>query len=282
MTLSDIAEKSGLNEEERILFDEYTKNRFEGAEEITTPDTSFLTLWERIVLYAEMYGADMAVNDKICPKRPVSFNSPGTLSMKMYDSAAGRIPVIYVRDTDDFEQLVTNVAYRGVRPESISQTGASFIHGAKTRLIILSAKPYSNVPANELGLEDENDWAERSLILRQDHECTHYFTRQTYGITNNILHDEIMADLIGMYEAFGFYRAEWFLRFMGIIPGSGNRSEVYTKGLPENVCRAVHELAVLSANGLERWSEGDGFKKMTKPERIKFMCKAGLEGFINL
>ena len=69
---------------------------------------------------------------------------------------------------------------------------------------------------------------------------------------------------------------------MGIIPGSGNRSEVYTKGLPENVCRAVHELAVLSANGLERWSEGDGFKKMTKPERIKFMCKAGLEGFINL
>ena len=282
MTLSDIAEKTGLNEEERTIFDEYTKNRFEGAEEIETPDTSFLALWERIVLYADMFGADRVINDKICPKRPVSFNSPGTLTMKMYDSAAGRIPVIYVCDTDDFEQLVTNVAYRGVRPESISQTGASFIHGAKTRLIILSAKPYSNVPANELGLEDENDWAEKSLILRQDHECTHYFTKQTYGITNNILHDEMMADFIGMYEAFGFYRAEWFLRFMGIISGSGNRFVVYTNGLPENVCRAVTELAVISANGLERWSQSDGFKKMTKPERIKFMCKAGLEGFINL
>ena len=117
MTLSDIAEKTGLNEEERILFDEYTKNRFEGAEEIETPDTSFLALWERIVLYADMFGADRVINDKICPKRPVSFNSPETLKMKMYDSAAGRIPVIYVRDKEDFEQLATNVAYRGVRPE---------------------------------------------------------------------------------------------------------------------------------------------------------------------
>ena len=48
-----------------------------------------------------------------------------------------------------------------------------------------------------------------------------------------------------MYEAFGFYRAEWFLRFMGIISGSGNRFVVYTNSLPENVCRAVRELAVL-------------------------------------
>ena len=282
MKFSEIAEKHGLSEEKRILFDEYTRNRFDGAEEITSPDTAFLALWERIVFYADMVGADRAINDKICPKRPVSFNSPETLKMKMYDSAAGRIPVIYVRDTDDVEQLGTNGAYKGELPENISQTGASFIHGKQTRLIILSAKPYSNVPASELGLEDKNDWAERSLILRQDHECTHYFTKQTYGITNNILHDEIMADFIGIYEAFGFYRAEWFLRFMGIIPGSGNRSEVYTKGLPENVCRAVHDLAVLSAKGLEGWSKSDGFKKMTKAERIKYMCKEGLEGFINL
>lgn len=282
MKFSEIAEKHGLSEEKRILFDEYTRNRFDGAEEITSPDTAFLALWERIVFYADMVGADRVINDKICPKRPVSFNSPETLKMKMYDSAAGRIPVIYVRDTDDFEQLVTNVAYKGERPENISQTGASFIHGKQTRLIILSAKPYSNVPASELGLEDENDWAERSLILRQDHECTHYFTKQTYGITNNILHDEIMADFIGIYEAFGFYRAEWFLRFMGIIPGSGNRLEVYTNGLPEDVCMAVHDLAVLSAKGLEGWSKSDGFKKMTKAERIKYMCKEGLEGFINL
>ena len=61
-------------------------------------------------------------------------------------------------------------------------------------------------------MSNEKDWCEKSLLLRQAHECTHYLTKQTYGISNNILHDEIMADFIGMYEAFGFYKAEWFQR----------------------------------------------------------------------
>ena len=51
MTLSDIAEKYGLNDEKYNIFEEYTKNRFEGAEEIMSPDTSFLAIWERIVLF---------------------------------------------------------------------------------------------------------------------------------------------------------------------------------------------------------------------------------------
>ncbi len=219
------------------------------------------------------------INQKICLKRPVSFNSPDTLDIRIYDSFVGKIPVISVRDTTDFEQLVTNIAYKGVRPDGIEKTGASFISGKTTRFIILSAKPYSNVPASELGLSDGNAWCEKSLLLRQAHECTHYFTKQTYGISNNILHDEIMADFIGMYEAFGFYKAEWFLRFMGFIEGSGSRLLFYTKNLPENVRKAVSELAVLSAEGLERWSKIDIFKTMSTDERIRQMCRMGFEGF---
>ena len=279
MKLKEISEKFSLNSEEQSAFTEYTRNRFDNAEEISAPDTDFLAMWEKIVGFAKIFGADKAINQKLCPKRPVAFASPDTLDIRIYDSFAGRIPIISVRDTADFEQLVTNIAYRGIRPDGIEKTGASFISGKTTRFIILSAKPYSNVPASELGLSDEKDWCEKSLLLRQAHECTHYLTKQTYGISNNILHDEIMADFIGMYEAFGFYKAEWFLRFMGIIEGSGSRLIFYTKDLPENVRKAVSELAVLSADGLERWSKTESFKAMSTGERIKQMCRWGFEGF---
>ena len=282
MTLTWIAEEYKLDDEEQLIFNEYILNRFAGAKETKAPDTSFLELWDSILYYAGSFGVDKAINDKVCPSRPVRFRSPETLEIKMYQSVAGRIPIIYVRDTADFEQLVTNIAYKGIRPDNISATGASFISGKTTRFIILSAKPYSNVPASELGLPDETEWREKSLLLRRGHECTHYFTKQTYGITNNILHDEIIADFVGMYEAFGSYKAEWFLRFMGIIGGSGNRLIFYTKDLPENVRKAVAGAAETAAYGLESWSQTDSFSAMTEAQRIKYMCKAGLEGMMSL
>ena len=282
MTLNDISERYGLEDEERRIFAEYTGNRFAEAEETDVQDTGFLAPWYKILDYAGLFGVEKAINDKLLSKRPVDFRSPDTLSIEIYDSFAGKIPVIYVRDTQDFEQLVTNIAYKGVRPEGLSTTGASFISGKTTRFILLSAKPYSNVPAAELGLPDEAEWEEKSFILRRGHECTHYFTKQSYGISNNILHDEIMADFIGMQEAFGFYKAEWFLRFMGIIEGSGGRLSFYTNAFPERVRGAVSELARCASYGLEAWSKGEDFLSMTTGERIRAMCLAGLEGMCNL
>ncbi len=276
MSLKNIICKYAFDSEEQAIFSEYTRNRFENAKELSTSDTGFLEIWNKIVSYSEIYGADMAINQKIIPKLPIAFNSPDTISIRIYDSFAGKIPVISVRNTADFEQLVTNIVHKGIRPDGIEKTGASFVSGKTTRFIIISAKPYSNVPAAELGLNDENDWREKSVMLRLAHECTHYFTKQTYGISNNLLHDEIMADFIGMYETFGFYKAEWFLRFMGIIEGSGSRFMVYTKGLPEDVCKAVSELAVLSSENLEKWSNTDSFKAMSTNERIIRMCRSGL------
>ena len=54
-----------------------------------------------------------------------------------------------------------------------------------------------------------------------------------------------MADFIGMYEAFGFYKAEWYLRF---------------------------------AYGLERWSNTEEFTALSVRERVKCMCHVGLSG----
>ncbi|MBR6172843.1 MAG: hypothetical protein IKQ49_06685 [Eubacterium sp.] len=280
MTEKLLSDEYHLNDEERSVFQEYSKNLFADAKEIENPDLHFLDFWERILLYSNMVGVDKAINERVCAKRPVDFRSPETLKLEIYDSLAGKIPIIYVRDTEDFEQLVTNLLHQGIRPKNISTTGASFVSSKSTRFIILSAKPYSNVPAVELGLPDETEWEEKSLILRRGHECTHYYTKQTYGITNNNLHDEIMADFIGMYEAFGFYKADWFLRFMGIIKGSGDRLQYYTGALSVNVRNAVSKLAELCAYKLEKWSLTDSFQNMTVGGRIKYMCKAGFDGLL--
>ena len=280
MKITEIIEKYGLDEAGKSSFLSYTANRFEGCEELPEPDTSFLELWESIAAYAGIVGASAAINTKVCPARPVEFRSPENVKIEILPSFAGRIPVISVFDTADFEQLVTNVAHKGIRPDNIGQTGASFLSGKTTRFIILSAKPYSNVPASELGLSDERDWAEKSLLLRRGHECTHYFTKQTYGITNNILHDEVMADFIGMYEAFGFYKAEWFLRFMGVIEGSGGRMIYYTSELSEKERLAAAELLTEVSRRLEQWSLTDSFRQLSTPDRIRYMCRKGLSGLL--
>ena len=92
-----------LNDEERSVFKEYTKNRFAGVEETEDPDVSFLDQWYRILICSSMVGADRAINEKICARRPVDFRSPETLKLEIYDSVAGKIPIIYVRDPEDFE-----------------------------------------------------------------------------------------------------------------------------------------------------------------------------------
>lgn len=272
---SDLINRYNLTIEEQLAFEEYIKNRYADHREATDPDTSFLKPWRGILVYAEQNGAAEAINRLICPKRPVAFHAPETVSMELYSSFTGEIPIIYARNTDDFEQLVISIAYQGVRPDDLSRTGSMFLSGFTTRFIILSAKPYSNVPASELGLNNKM-WAEKSLQLRRGHECTHYFTKQTYGMSNQNLHDELIADFIGMIEAFGFFRAEWFLRFMGVIEGGGDRMPFYTKGLSQNVQLALSDLLSASASWLEKWSKTEEFLDLSTADRIRFLCRKGL------
>jgi hypothetical protein len=82
------------------------------------------------------------------------------------------------------------------------------------RLLILSDGPYSNVSAGEMGLT-EQEWRRTSTTIRLEHECTHYFTLRVFGSMRNNLLDELIADYAGI-TAVGPYRADWFLRFMGL------------------------------------------------------------------
>ena len=276
-TINELAEKYSLGSDELKLFEDYIHNRFADCADTYAVEETALAPWENMVRLSSEYGAAEVINQKICPSRPVEYERPAGVSLYIYDSFAGKIPVISAESEHDFETLVTNIVHKGVRPENISKTGASFVSGKTVRFIILSSKPYSNVTAAEMGL-DGGVWAEKSMLIRRSHECTHYFTKKTYGAANNLLHDELMADLIGLYDAFGRYKAEWFLRFMGVIEGGGDRLKVYTSGLPENVVSAVTELVSKAAYSLEEWTQTEGFAKLSNAGRIKLMCAAGIEG----
>ncbi len=279
MDKKQLSMEYGLSEAEAAALAEHFTNRFAdcpGTEPVVFP----LAPWQRMAEYADSIGAHKVINAKLCAERPVKFRSPESVRIEIFRSFAGSIPIIYAGDPADFEALVTNIVHKGVRPVNISSTGASFVSGRSVRFIILSAKPYSNVPASELGL-DEALWAEKSVLIRRSHECTHFFTKQTYGAANNLLHDELMADFIGLYDAFGFYKAEWFGRFMGIIKGSGSRLEVYTAGLSEMAKQAAADIIMKAAESLEAWSQSAGFRALDNAERIRLMCRAGVEDILS-
>ena len=281
MELDTICEKYSLSCEDRAELSEYLTNRFAGLKENEPTAFEQLDVWKKLASLAGLCGAAEVINQKVCRRLPVDFKHPDGVRLKIYTSPAGELPIIYADDEDDFEALVTNIVHKGERPENIGKTGAAFVSGQKTRLIILSSKPYSNVPASELSL-DKDDWAQKSLLIRRSHECTHFYTKQVYGVSNNILHDELMADFVGLYDTFGFYRAEWFLKFLGIIPGSGDRLGVYTAGLSQKVTQAVTEIVESAAHGLEKWSHSEGFLSLDYSARIREMVHMGITGMADL
>lgn len=151
----------------------------------------------------------------------VELNRYQSLETKLYQSFGGRIPVMHMKDRAEFEALICAVFYKGEKHEIPLSMGALTIKGWKDifgqshRAILLSDGYYSAVQPGEIGLTPE-DWREKSYVLRLVHECTHYYTLRAYGFMNTALKDELIADTMGIIEAFGEYRRDLFLRFMGL------------------------------------------------------------------
>jgi hypothetical protein len=124
--------------------------------------------------------------------------------------------------------------------------------------IILSQGNYSAISAVEIGINEE-EWLRLSLIIRLEHECCHYFTRRVFGAMRNNMLDELIADYQGIVAANGGrYRADWFLRFIGLeaFPNyrQGGRLQNY-RGKPPLSDDAFKILQVLvkdAAENLER------------------------------
>lgn len=180
---------------------------------------------------------------------------PEKLSLTIYASLAGEIPVLRPGNREDFVSLVQALTKRNEPKDIPPSMGACMVAGYNNwsricryrhqwsqenptnhtevawqeefkrlipqkhlyqdRFIILSDGFYSNVYPEDMGLT-ESEWRDLSVTIRLEHECTHYFTRRLFNSMQNNLLDELIADYRGIVAALGYYRADWFLRFMGL------------------------------------------------------------------
>ena len=96
-------------------------------------------------------------------------------------------------------------------------------------LVVLSRGPYSGVPATAVGLSEE-EWLDRSDTIRRYHELTHVICRRLYPEDVDPVRDELIADAVGLYAAFGRFDPETEKLFLGVKDGRyvGGRLENYT------------------------------------------------------
>ncbi|MCW5317046.1 hypothetical protein GTQ43_25470 [Nostoc sp. KVJ3] len=186
----------------------------------------------------------------------LELEKPEALQLIIHQSLAGKIPVIIAGCRADFVSLVQALTKRNEPEAITESMGATIVAGfnnwerihhyrqewtAKQSIlpteadwqaefqrlklqknlyqdcfIILSRGNYSAVSAADIGI-DEEEWLRLSLIIRLEHECCHYFTRRVFGAMGNNMLDELIADYQGIVAANnGRYRADWFLRFIGL------------------------------------------------------------------
>ncbi|KWT78332.1 DUF7005 family protein [Candidatus Magnetominusculus xianensis] len=176
---------------------------------------------------------------------------PEELRLIIHPTVAGHIPVLMPYGREDFTSIVRSLAQRNepaAIPESMGaltvsgynnwdrinrmradyERDNSFIPWAvvfddmmskvtmyQDKFIILSDGPYSNCSAAEMGI-GVNEWKDKSLIIRREHECAHYLTKRLFLSMKNNIMDELIADFSGITAAFNEFRAGWFLRFIGL------------------------------------------------------------------
>lgn len=276
MLLNKLSEKA----EEEIR--DYTKNVFEVGNNVpqTIEDEPFIETFKSLIDEIKCSNIEDVLNESFPHgEEKISFKNPKGVTLEIYKSIAGNIPIFYAKDPEDFEELVTKIIHKGKVVPNLKSTGASFAHGKNIKFIILSYKPYSNIDASELGLDDQV-WKEYSMIIRREHECTHYFTKRFLGSSRNNIHDELLADFAGIVSACDKYYAKWFLRGMGIdeYPNSQpiRRFPVYTQGLSEEALDALKRITIKAAQNVEKWSELNETKKLSLVDKILFLTSQSL------
>ena len=116
-------------------------------------------------------------------------------------------------------------------------------------LVLLSRGPYSHVDAAAVG-ETEAAWLEHSDTIRRYHELTHVICRRLYPGDVAPIRDELVADAVGLYAAYGCFDPETEKLFLGIRDGryTGGRLDNYTNApekLAAPVCAALERIRVL-------------------------------------
>jgi hypothetical protein len=201
----------------------------------------------------ESYHAATRRGEEVTGELPLA--RPEALELSLEATPAGGLPVLFTTCRADFVSLVQALAHRNEPVPIPDSMGASLVVGLNNwdrvathrarwtqtlghapsaeewaaefarlakrpelyqdRLVLLSAGPYSGVPAVDMGVS-EAEWLALSRHIRTAHECAHYFTLRVLGATRAHLLDELIADYAGMVVAINRFRADWWLRWLGL------------------------------------------------------------------
>ncbi|MCL1983421.1 MAG: hypothetical protein FWG53_10115 [Clostridiales bacterium] len=179
---------------------------------------------------------------------------PEKILVYLHPTPLGRIPVIECGSDQDFIHLQRCLVYRCEPLPVPDSRGATIIKnynnwariGMHRRnaavdvlkcpalyrdyILLLSHRYYSGVAPESFGL-DSGEWRQKSLVLRREHEVAHYMTQRYYHSSKNEIHDELIADFMGLTAAFGDYDPVKFITFLGLenYPKyrMGGRLEIY-------------------------------------------------------
>ena len=96
---------------------------------------------------------------------------------------------------------------------------------------MLSVGPYSAVSAERAGFSEEK-WLVHSHAIRKAHECTHFICRRLYPELKDAVWDELVADAVGLWAAFGRFDRAMEELFLGADETGyvGGRLENYVAG----------------------------------------------------
>lgn len=127
----------------------------------------------------------------------------------------------------------------------------------RDRLILVMKSTYSSVSAEDLGLGISNaEWLDKSMIIRLEHEFTHYALKRFFNVMRNHLWDEVIADFIGTVKAFNDFRGAWLITFLGISAGGEIKEKArfhhYTSKFKDRELDLLAELIQYVAAGLEK------------------------------
>ncbi len=226
----------------------------------------------------------------------LAFEAPERVRLFLHPTPAGRIPVLLLEHRADFVMAVRALTRRNEPVAVPNAQGAVMVAGYNNWdrvdllrtlfergdleaerawtwgdvfrairerkelyqdcFILLGIGPYSAVDAIDLGLGDA-EWNRLSSVIRLEHECAHYIMRRILGSIGHGLRSELIADYAGISAAVGRFRADWFLRFLGLENPErfrvGGRLEKYrgTPGLSDGAFSMLQALARRAAYTVE-------------------------------
>lgn len=201
--------------------------------ELPLPDEAFVAEWQE----AKGRGVlDFLADGLGLPAFNFQWEHETLLEICFAQTLGGRLPVISTGCHEDFRAMEALMGNRQEKRELPVTVNAFTIEARaekifRHRLLLLNRAPYSNIAAEELEL-DQNEWLERSYLLRRAHECAHYETLRLFGGMKNNALDEILADALGQIAAFGDFSAHRQRLFFGLSKGGENctgRLSFYTK-----------------------------------------------------